>query len=84
MEDDIYRACPKATSNIVDLLDEYGVITCTKDSISFNDSNLEKYRSFLSDLQDEIEDSHLPEESKGKIISKIDFNLNINFNLLNV
>lgn len=84
MEDDIYLACPKATSNIIDLLDELGVITCTKDGISFDDSNYEEYRSFLCDLQDEIEDSQLPEESKKDIISKINFSLNINFNLLNV
>ena len=45
MEDDIYRACPKVTSNIIDLLDELGVITCTKDGISFDDSNFEEYRS---------------------------------------
>lgn len=84
MEDDIYHACPKATNNIVDLLDELGVITCTKDGISFDEGNIEEYRSFLNDLQDEIEDSQLPEKSKKDIISKIDFSLNINFNLINL
>lgn len=84
MEDDIYRACPKVTSNIIDLFDELGVITCTKDGISFDDSNFEEYRSFLSDLQDDIEESQMPEESKKVFISKIEFNLNINFNLLNL
>lgn len=80
MEDDVYAAYPKATSNIIDMLDEYGVITCTKEGISFDESNIEEYRSFLSDLEDEIEDLKLPETEKKDILSKIE----VNFNVLNI
>ena len=83
MEDSIYKTCPSATSNIIDLLDEREVFTCTKDGICFDESNLEEFRSFLSDLQDEIDDLNIPEETKKEINSRIDFNLNLNFNLLN-
>jgi hypothetical protein len=81
MEDDLYKACRSATSNIIDLLDEREVFTCTKDGISFDEGNIKEYRSFLYVLQDEIDDFNIPEDIKKEINSKIDLNLNFNFNL---
>ena len=84
MDDDVYKACPNATSNIIDLLVDRDVITSTKDGNSFDDGNIEEYRSFLSDLEDEIEDLNLPDEEKEEIRSKFQIHINLNINLLNI
>ncbi len=84
MDDDIYKACPQATSNIIDLLVESGVITSTKDGNSFDETNIDEYRSFLSDLQDEMEELNLSEKEKNDIQSKIKSHFNFNINLLNI
>ena len=78
MEDDIYKACPAATSNIIDLLDEREVITCTQDGISFDESNVEDYRSFLSDLQDELEELDIPKKEKRELLDRLNLSININ------
>lgn len=84
MDEDIYNAYPKTTSNIINLLIERNVIdgSC-KDGNTFDDNNFEDYRSFLSDLQDEIEDLDLPKEEKKKVLLSFNNLLNFNFNLLN-
>lgn len=84
MDDDVYKACPNATSNIIDLLVDRDVITSTKDGNSFDDGNIEEYRSFLSDLEDEIEDLDLADNEKKEIHTKIQVFFNFNFNLLGV
>lgn len=84
MDDDVFKACPKATSNIIDLLVDREVITSTKDGNWFDECNIEEYRSFLSDLEDEIDELKIPEEEKKDIQSKISSHFNLNINLLNI
>ena len=84
MDDDVYKACPKATSSIIDLLIDREVITSTKDGNWFDECNIEEYRSFLSDLEDEIDELKIPEEEKKEIQSKISSHFNLNINLLNI
>ena len=84
MDDDVYKACPKATSNIIDLLADRDVITSTKDGNSFDDENIEEYRSFLSDLEDEIEELKMSDEEKKDIQIRFQTHLNSNINLLNI
>lgn len=69
-EDDIYATCPEVTSNIIEVLNDKGVITCKKDGVSFDKNNIEEYRSFMSDLEDNVEDLDLPVERKKEILSK--------------
>ena len=84
MEEDIYAACPKATKNIIDMLDEREVFTCTNDGINFDERNIEDYRSLLSDLQDDIENLDIPEDEKKEFASRLELHLNMNYNLLNL
>ena len=84
MEDDIYKAYPSTTSNIIDLLIERDVLTSTKDGLSFDDCNLEEYRSLLSDLQDEIEELELTDEEGKPICSRLELHLNFNFNAASI
>lgn len=84
MDVDVYKACPKATSNIIDLLIDREVITSTKDGCWFDECNIEEYRSFLSDLEDEIDELKISEEEKKDIQSKISSHFNLNINLLNI
>lgn len=82
MDDDIYKNYPQTTSNIIDLLIDRNVIDSTKDGNTFDENNIEEFRSFLSDLQDEIEDLQLTTEEKKKVL--LNFNNLLNINLLNV
>ena len=83
MDDDVYERYPQTTSNVIDLLIDRNVIDSTKDGNTFDENNIEEYRSFLSDLQDEIEDLDLSKEEKKKILLSFNNLLNFNFNLLN-
>jgi hypothetical protein len=84
MDEDVYKACPKATSNIIELLIEREVITSTKDGCWFDECNIDKYKSFLSDLKDEIDELKISEKEKKYIQSKIRPHFNMNINLLNI
>lgn len=84
MENDVYRAYPKTTSNIIDLLIDLDVLTSTKDGIWIDENNVEEYRSLLSDLEDEINELKISENEKGEIKARFDSHLNLNINLINI
>ena len=84
MDDDIYKEYPNVTKNVIELLVENEVLTSTMAGNSFDETNIENFRAFLSDLQDEVDELKISEKEKNDILSKINFNLNFNFNMLNI
>lgn len=84
MDDDVYKACPNATSNVIDLLIDMDVLSSTKDGIWFDEGNIEEYRSLLCDLEDVLDDINMSEVEKVEMQSKLETHLNFNFNLLNI
>ena len=80
MDDDVYKAYPQVTERHINFLIEKEVISSTKEGNSFEDVNFEKYRSFLSELEDYIEDLTITKKEKEDLLSRIQ--INQNFNLL--
>lgn len=78
MDDDVRKAYPEVTKRYIDYLIDKDVISSTKDGNSFEDVNFEEYRSFLSELEDYIDDLDITEKEKDSFLSRLQVNLNIN------
>lgn len=78
MDDDVYKAYPQVTKRYIDFLADIDVISSTKEGNSFEDTNFEEYRSFLSELEDYIDELNISEKEKESFLSRIHVNLNIN------